>query len=162
MKGHAAAKPFSHQTFITLCGQDPEACWQAYCALLKQVAAQEGKEKELQGRLKQDSSNSHRPPSADYAKRRRNNSRERSGKKPGGQPGHRGCTLRQVPDPDRTVVLVPKTCPCGHHFEGGQTPAKLERRQVFDIPPPKLEVTEYQAATLICPNCGAPNRGIFP
>lgn len=162
MKGHAAAKPFSHQTFILLCGQDPEACWQAYCALLQQVAAQEGKEKELQGRLKQDSSNSHRPPSADYAKRLRNNSRERSGRKPGGQPGHRGCTLRQVPDPDRTVVLVPKTCSCGHHFEGGQTPVKLDRRQVFDLPPPRLEVTEYQAATLTCPNCGAPNRGIFP
>ena len=121
------------------------------------------KEKELvlMGRLNQDSGNSHRPPSSDIG-RRHNNARTRCGRKPGGQPGHKGSTLTQASKPDETIVLRPACCACGHCFDAAALPAAVERRQVFDIPPPKLLVTEYQAATLACPRCGAQSAGAFP
>ena len=49
---------------------------------------------ELEARTKKNSSNSHLPPSSDRFEKKRS-SREPSGKKPGGQEGHEGKTLRQ-------------------------------------------------------------------
>ncbi len=152
----------TRQEFFALYNQGPGACWKAYESMAEQVTAHEKEAQELRGRLKQDSSNSHRPPSSDLGKRKRNNSRTRSGKKPGGQPGHKGHTLQQVVKPDKTVVLRPKRCSCGHGFGADKAPEGLEKRQVFDIPKPKLEVTEYQAVTLTCPYCGTQKTGVFP
>src|SRR5437660_12408321 len=70
---------------------------------------------ELLGRVAKDSSNSSKPPSTDgYAKKTRS-LRRKSGKKPGGQAGHPGCTRSLVENPDEIVVLPPKLC------EGCQT-----------------------------------------
>jgi hypothetical protein len=157
-----AVPTLNRQEFLALYDQGPEACWKAYASLLEQVAARDAEAQELRGRLKQDSSNSHRPPASDLGKRQRNNSRTRSGRKPGGQPGHPGHTLQQVTKPDRTVLLRPERCPCGHEFGVQVAPDRVEKRQVFDIPQPKLEVTEYQAATLTCPRCGTRQTGGFP
>jgi transposase len=41
-------------------------------------------------------------------------------------------------------------------------PHEIERRQVFDVPPVCLEVTEHQAEVKQCPQCRHTVRGIFP
>src|SRR5438477_4378959 len=53
--------------------------------------------------LMKDSQNSSMPPSQDRRKRARS-LRERSGRKPGGQVGHPGSTLRFVEKPDRLII----------------------------------------------------------
>lgn len=122
---------------------------------------------ELRARLSLNSGNSSKPPSTDGLGRGRvgkqRGLREKSGKRPGGQPGHPGNCLKQVEAPDRTVQCRPQVC--GHcgvrlpHDGGGVG----ERRQVFDIPPPpQIEVTEFQRIDIICPHCHGGNSGMFP
>ncbi|MBK1648059.1 hypothetical protein CKO36_05435 [Rhabdochromatium marinum] len=66
--------------------------------------------------------------------------REPSKRKPGGQPGHPGETLRQVPDP--TVVVEHCACHTCALPLSAETSAGYQTRQVFDLPPPQpLEVT---------------------
>src|SRR5437868_7147145 len=111
--------------------------------------------------LMKDSRNSSMPPSTDRRKATRS-LRERSGRKPGGQVGHPGATLRFVEKPDRHVIHAPQSCYlCGSAL-GGSEVARTERRQVHDLPPQKMEVTEHQTQTKVCGRCGAENKGEFP
>jgi transposase len=71
---------------------------------------------ELERRLGLNSSNSGKPPSSDGLKTptRVSSLRESSGKKPGGQNGHEGETLRQSADPDVIIDHFPSICSgCG-------------------------------------------------
>jgi len=75
--------------------------------------------------------------------------------------GHPGHTLRMVEKPDRIVRHAVERCAhCGRAL-ARQAPDQIERRQVFDLPEPKLEVTEHQAEVKTCP-CGCVNRAAFP
>ncbi|MFY1699527.1 IS66 family transposase [Solwaraspora sp. WMMA2101] len=109
---------------------------------------------ELEARLKQSSSNSSKPPSSDgLAKPAPKSLRGRSGRRPGRPTGGEGTTLSQVAEPDVIVRHVPDTCGgCG---DGLTDPAEVTvtRRQVFDIPQPRVVVTEHQIVTVACP-CG--------
>jgi transposase len=123
----------------------------------------------LENQLALNSRNSHKSPSSDgpgkggKQERQTHTSRDaKSGRKPGGQKGHRGHTLTMVADPDQTVLHFPERCPCCAASLGGVEPTDLDRRQVFDLPPVKIEVTEHQAGTRICPECGCAARGEFP
>jgi transposase len=110
-----------------------------------------------------DSSNSHMPPSKDLAKPERNNSRVKSERKKGGQPGHAGTTLKASDKPDIIVPIRPEACPCGHRFTDADDVIKIDKRQVVDLPKPKpFEVTEYQGSTLLCPCCSAQTKPEFP
>ena len=75
-------------------------------------AALKARISELERRLGLNSSNSGKPPSSDGLKKpaRVSSLRERSGKKPGGQKGHKGETLRQVTDPNEVVNHYPPAC----------------------------------------------------
>ena len=74
-------------------------------ALEAELAASNARVAELERRLGLNSSNSGKPPSSDGLKKppRVTSLREPSGKKTGGQKGHRGETLRQVENPDVIV-----------------------------------------------------------
>ena len=50
---------------------------------------------------------------------------------------------------------------CGHNLENVEVEA-YEKRQVFDIPPVNLIVTEHQSQIKTCPNCGKLNKADFP
>ena len=109
---------------------------------------------ELGARLGQNSKNSSKPPSADgLGKPAPKSLRRRSGRKPGGQSGHSGSTLSRVADPDEVVRHESQACTgCG----GGLADAPevgVERRQVFDLPPIRVQVTEHQMVARRC-SCG--------
>lgn len=109
---------------------------------------------------KKDSSNSSLPPSVDKTKKYP--PRKKSGKKAGGQKGHKGNTRMMVENPDKIVELYPDNCThCGND-EFVKKENILERRQVTDIPEVKPYTIEYQQKAGICTKCGNRNKGIFP
>ena len=134
--------------------------------LIALIAALNARIAELERRLGLNSGNSGKPPSSDGLKKppsRVRSSREPSGKKPGGQKGHKGETLRQVAEPDSIVNHFPPSCAaCG----AAVTPAMSaghSARQVFDLPEPRpLVVTEHRAHDCACAGCGARTRASFP
>jgi len=130
------------------------------------VLTLEAKIRDLERRVALDSTNSSKPPSSDGLKKPPARSlRVKTGRKPGGQPGHPGRTLEQVKTPDHTQVHALLTCPCGR-CDGVSLKAApvlaYERRQVFDLPPLRLEVTEHQAEIKLCPISGLQVRAAFP
>jgi transposase len=118
--------------------------------------------KELEERLNQNSRNSSKPPSSDGpAKPVVKNLREKTGRKPGGQPNHPGATLRQVQTPGHIRRHAPAQCACGHGL--AQEPViRVERYQVFDVPEPRMAVTEHQVEVKRCPGCGRACKGALP
>ena len=122
--------------------------------------------KELEAKLSKNSSNSDKPPNSDgFNKPLKTQSlRDTSGKKPGGQQGHTGNTLKQVKNPDHIVVHAPKACSlCGYNLSSVKEEKIMEeKRQVFDIPEPKIEITEHCISAKNCPCCGKITNGLFP
>ncbi|MGH2485628.1 MAG: IS66 family transposase [Ktedonobacterales bacterium] len=116
----------------------------------------------LKRRLAQDSHNSSKPPASDGLARRPRSLRRPSGKKPGGQPGHPGHTLALVATPDVVRAHIPAVCGQCQVPLAGVPGVVVERRQVRDLPPLRLEVTEHQALAVTCPACQAVTRGVFP
>lgn len=126
------------------------------------ITALQARVKELEGRLTMDSRNSHKPPSTDASRRRTQSLRRPSGKKPGGQPGHPGQTLRMAAEPDTVMEHRPEGCAsCGASL-AGVVPIKVERRQVIDLPPLHWETIEHRVEHLCCPACGHATAGVFP
>ncbi|MCP4399760.1 MAG: IS66 family transposase [bacterium] len=118
----------------------------------------------LERRLCLDSSNSGKPPSSNGYKKppsRVRNLRGKSGKKSGGQKGHKGETLEQTAHPDKVVNHAPERCPSCSRSLAGTLWESYEARQVFDIPPPQVVVTEHRALVKQCV-CGCQTKGTFP
>jgi len=116
----------------------------------------------LEEQVAKDSHNSSKPPSSDgLAKPKPKSLRPPSDRPTGGQPGHPGHTLRRVDQPDHTVRHAVERCKdCGRSL-AKQTPDRVERRQVFELPEPKLEIIEHQGEVKTCA-CGCVNRAAFP
>lgn len=116
--------------------------------------------KELKACLNSNSSNSHRPPSSDGLKKKPALPKKKN-KKQGGQKGHTGKTLKMVSAPDKIKPCIPQVCQCGQNLT--KAPKHLEStRQVFDLPDPKLVVTQYEHYSCHCPNCGEKQFGDLP
>ena len=119
---------------------------------------------ELEDQLRKTSRNSSKPPSADGLAKpppRPRSLRKKTGRKPGGQDGHPGQTLAQVAKPDLEVRHEPGSCSgCGAGLAGRPVTA-VERRQVFDLPPVTVKVTEHQLIERQC-GCGHRTRGAAP
>jgi len=128
------------------------------------IAEQSNRIKELEERLKRHSQNSNQPPSTDqYAKRCRPKSeREKSGKKPGGQPGHQGTTLRRTQNPDEVVYCHVDRCEsCQHDLSNVEAKEHIARQEC-DIPVVKPRTTEYRITTKVCPKCKLMNKAKGP
>ncbi len=139
----------------------------AVVALIQQLIAMnkalEARIQALEDQLAKNSRNSGKPPSSDgYNKPAPKSLRKRHGKKSGGQPGHPGNTLKAVEQPDRIEVHQVVECQHCHSSLEDVKPEEHEKRQVFDIPRIKIEVTEHQCEVKICPHCGEKNQADFP
>jgi transposase len=132
--------------------------------LLRRIRELES-EVERGGGVARNSHNSSLPPSLDlpWQKVSRTRSlRKKSGLRPGGQPGHRGTTLKQAAHPDHVITHAPQACPdCGASLDEADV-VTSERRQVFDLPPARVIVTEHRAEARRCPACGLTARAEFP
>jgi len=118
---------------------------------------------ELRRQLDQNSRNSSKPPSSDspFVKPAPKSLRRKSGKKPGGQPGHPGSTLALVDNPTKRQRHEPGPCAgCGTDLVDAPEVA-VERRQVFDLPPMTVRVTEHQLIARRC-ECGTTTCGTAP
>lgn len=129
--------------------------------LLEENKALRAKVATLEEKLGTNSSNSSKPPSSDppsvEKKKKKKGKRKR-----GGQPGHEGKTRQLLPadQVDEFVLCpLPETCECDASVEQDGPP---ERRQVWDLPPIKPLVVEYQILSGRCLKCGRTHRGRLP
>ena len=153
-------------------------------SLSEQVAKLEAENKELADRLNTNSRNSSKPPSTDgYAKpsaKPKDSSvsapedeskddkpnpkslRQKSGRKPGGQKGHKGSTLQRVAETDCTQYHPVIDCEKCHQSLRSANIIRLVERQVFE--PGRFghfEVTAHVAEVKEC-RCGYITQAPFP
>src|SRR5579875_3082077 len=134
---------------------------------LQQIARLQAEVHELRCQLNRNSSNSSSPPSADPPGAPKPVGKAKSGRKPGGQPGHPGSHRRRLP-PERVqkiVPHVPTTCTrCQAPLPEAPAPVDPEPtwHQVAELPPLTAIITEHQGHARTCPCCGHLNRGEIP
>jgi transposase len=136
-------------------------------ALRAENAALQARVRELEGRLGQTSANSSRPPSSDPPQAPTRPKAPPSGRKRGGQPGHRGAwrALLPVEQVDEVVVVVPEACRhCQQPFpeSTGRLAGRVWRHQVVELLPLAVRVTEYQMVRRRCAQCGKRTRAELP
>lgn len=118
--------------------------------------------RELENQIVKNSRNSSKPPSTDGFKKPAPKSlRKKSNRKTGGQLGHKGHSLKMVENPDHTEVHKIEECECCHRSLVDHPADSVEKRQVYDLPPIQLVVTEHQCEIKHC-TCGHINKSEFP
>ena len=117
---------------------------------------------DLEQQQAKDSHNSHLPPSSDRFVRPPKSLRQKSGKQPGGQPGHRGHSLQQVEVPDEILVHPVENCEQCQQDLREQPATYPERRQVLELPEKRLWVREHRVQEKCCPRCAHVTRARFP
>lgn len=116
----------------------------------------------LETKVDKHSSNSSKPPSSDGLAKKTRSLREASGKQAGGQPGHKGTTLKRVEHPTETVShRLPMQCDYCHHLLPLNQARVSERRQVFDVPERVFTVVEHCTVEVVC-RCGQVHVSAFP
>ena len=117
---------------------------------------------ELEKQKGKTSANSSKPPSTDGYKKVIQNNREKTEKKSGGQPNHKGNYLKYAEgeDIDELVYVgVSGECVCGVDLSTIVEGIEYERRQVFEIPRLRPYVTEYQVERKRC-SCGKLHKAV--
>jgi len=133
---------FTREELLVLAKHNPEALVDIILPLQEESLSLKKRIEELEQQLSKNSSNSSKPPSSDGpAKPKPKSLRKPSDKKSGGQKGHIGHTLEKVEKPDHSVVLPVTECSCCADLSH-EPVTGFDSRQVFELPEPKLEVTD--------------------
>ncbi|MGM1367718.1 IS66 family transposase [Bacillus cereus group sp. BceL291] len=140
---------------------------QAICDFVHQLESQIQNLKErievLENRSKKNSTNSHKPPSTDGLRKPITKSlRKSSQRQTGGQLGHKGHTLHLTTTPDHTIIYSPTHCTCCNTSLNHEPVKGYRIRQVYDLPPIQIEVTEHKVEQKECPHCHSIQESQFP
>ena len=125
-----------------------------------EVARKDALVERLSARLSRGPGNSSLPPSSEPNRKRIPNSRARTGRKPGGQPGHRG-HRRRMPDPDAVVMLEPESARCPRCGCGMARTGDVREHSVTDVEV-RTRTTAYVSGERRCPACGETAWDPFP
>jgi transposase len=143
-----------------------EAVVEVLLAMDRRIVQLEARVEKLERQLAMGSQNSSRPPSTDPPRRAPGRGKDRSGRKPGGQPGHEGHGRPLLPAwaVDELVDHWPAGCDCGYVFsESDLVPlGDAARYQVEELPVIAVHVTEHRCQRVRCPGCGARRTGELP
>lgn len=123
---------------------------------------QEARIQALEDQIAKNSRNSGKPPSSDGLKSKPRSLRDKGKRSSGGQKGHKGKTLKRVSPPNYVVHHALEVCPNCEMDVSEVSVERLEKRQVFDIPEVRMEVTEHQGEVKICPCCEHRIKARFP
>ena len=140
----------------------------AYLKQLEVTKALEQRIDALERQVALNSKTSSQPPSSDGlkkppAQKRTQSLRGKSDRKSGGQPGHKGTTLRQSSTPDHIIHHYPEVCDaCGAALSASMAENTVVRQVVDLLAPPPPEVTEHRVHLCRCGQCDAVTRGVFP
>jgi transposase len=116
----------------------------------------------LEEQQSKNSRNSSKPPSGDGFGKRTQSLRQKSQRSSGGQIDHPGQTLEWRDSVDEVISLAVEHCQsCGADLNG-EPVEQVRTRQVHELPPIALQVTEYQAEVKTCPHCQHLNQAPFP
>ena len=130
--------------------------------LAEQVKALTARVMELEAQLAQNSSNSSKPPSSDGLQKPAVKSlREPSGKKPGGQKGHKGSGLKIAREPDEVIEVRPVICQnCGFDLSAIEM-FRADRRYVYEAQI-EIKLIQYEIMEAVCPRCGTTTAAAPP
>lgn len=128
------------------------------------VLAQERKIEDLEQKLSLNSGNSSKPPSSDGPAVLRKPKKKPSGRKPGGQPGHKGKTRALYPVESLSappIDVIPDQCKHCDAPLKGRDPQPVRLQQI-EVPPIAVEITEHDLHALTCDRCGKTTRAELP
>ena len=149
---------------LELCLNDPQAAAAKIVAHEQRLAVLEKQVAKLLLQKAKNSKNSSKPPSTDGFKKPKPNPksrRQKTGRKSGGQTGHKGSTLKPSSTPDIIQNHCVTECECCKKSLADQPPDKIIKRQVFDIPRAPIFSTEHRSEEKTC-SCGHLNKAGFP
>ncbi len=157
-----------YDDFLPIYNSGPEATYKLLLSIMENNLKQnvhlsqlESRVQDLEAQANKNSDNSNKPSSSDPFVKPKSR-RKKSGKSPGGQKGREGKTLEMTVNPDHIERHRVKCCDdCGESLEG-QPAEAIERRQIYDVPPQKITVTEHQSEMKTCLKCGNKTRAAFP
>ena len=160
----------NYKQFLNLYNQGPEEVYRLLKTYEKRIESLEGQLQIITNRIstlefqsKKNSTNSHKPPSSDGLRKPKTKSlREKTDRKTGGQTGHKGHTLHHTSYPDHIIRYSVATCDCCGESLENEPAVRVKARQVFDIPPIQLEVTQHETEVKKCTSCGTKTESAFP
>jgi transposase len=127
-------------------------------AMDRRIRQLEARVEKLERQLAKSSRNSSLPPSSDPPGKTPKRGKDRSGRRPGAQPGHEGRGRDLLPTwaVDGVIEHWPERCGCGHVFSVDERRQAGEpaRHQVEELPAITVRVIEHRAQRVRCPACG--------